>query len=461
MTSPSSGRWMGAIRFNISSCHIMPVKSPPFFKLISICVWIIAVTIMPLKTRADWRAQADARIEKHRKSDYVVTIQHPNGQPVVNQPVIIRQTRNAFHFGTSVHFSRDMAWPDERRYQEFIVEHFNTVVCEDVMKWYAIERRHGVRDYSEADRILQFAVQHNLALRGHCLFWDKPKYVQPWVARLEPEALRETLERHLTETVSRYRGQLIAWDVNNEMLDGTFYKDRLGDDIRVWMFKQAHKLDPGVPLYINEYAILGNEEKTDRYMALIRHLRKQGAPVGGIGIQEHACQRFRLPGREQTGHIGPAYDESINKPLSPEDMMRTLDRLAVFKLPIHLTEITSMTADPHWRADTLETLFRLGFSHPQVEAILLWGFWARRHWRGHNAALVEVNWEINEAGKRLRHLLLTEWRTNLTAVADRNGRITFRGFHGDYEFETRAGNCATATLDAERRKVVVRVRTDS
>lgn len=383
-------------------------------------------------TVADWRAEADARIETCRKSNYVVTLKDANGRPLRNAAVAVNQTRSAFHFGVCVSLGRSPEALYERRYREFVVEHFNTIVSENAMKWYTVEAHRDRVSFRDADAEMAFAVENNLAMRGHCLFWSKQKFVQPWLQTLTPSELRQQMDDHLAAIVPRYRGRLIAWDVNNEMLDGSFYRDKLGDDVRAWMFRRARELDPEVPLYVNEYGILGSPEKTARYIELIRSLQQQGAPVSGIGIQEHACQRFDVPNRGARLEGGPDRAEVTHAGLTPEAMMASLDELAKLKLPIHLTEISVNTRDTRWRADSLEILYRLGYSHPQVECILLWGFWAKRHWLGADSALVDANWELTEAGKRLRHLLLTEWRTRVEGTTDDRGRLKFRGFHGDY-----------------------------
>jgi GH35 family endo-1,4-beta-xylanase len=157
---------------------------------------------------------------------------------------------------------------------------------------------------------------------------------------------------------------------------------------------------------------------------MIRQLQAQGAPIGGIGVQEHGSQHFLPPagGEAQGGYR-----------LEPSQVLRRLDRLAELGLPIHLTEISARTADLEGRAEALETMFRVGFSHPQVEAILLWGFWERRHWMGPEAALVDAEWNLLPAGQRISRLLRQEWRTNMTARTDAAGVLTFRGFYGDYE----------------------------
>ena len=84
-------------------------------------------------------------------------------------------------------------------------------------------------------------------------------------------------------------------------------------------------------------------------------------------------------------------------------------------------------------------LFRLGFSHEAVEAIMLWGFGATTHWMGPDAALMNADGTLTAAGSRISHLLREEWTTRGNAVTGADGRVAFRGFYGSYEVDVSAG----------------------
>jgi hypothetical protein len=114
-------------------------------------------------------------------------------------------------------------------------------------------------------------------------------------------------------------------------------------------------------------------------------------------------------------------------------MVRRLDRLAALGLPLHLTEVSFCTLDQQQRADALEIFYRIAYSHPAVEVVMLWGFWEKRHFLKDRAALVDANWKNTPAGDRLDQLLLRDWRTTLTGTTDANGTLRFRGFHGTYD----------------------------
>lgn len=376
-----------------------------------------------------WRAEADARIERIRKGDFVVTVADANGRAIPGAAVEVRQVDSTFHFGTCITGNPLKETPVERSYFGYVDRMFNTVVDENSMKWYATEKTPGQITYDMADLKLQWAEANGLAMRGHCLFWCRRKFVQDWVEQLPADQLKRKMAERLERIVPRYRGRLIAWDVNNEMLDGSFFVDQLGPDIRAWMFRRTAELDPCTPLFTNEFGILGSVDKRDRYIELIKDLVARGAAVGGIGIQEHACERFVLTGESEDD----GRPERKNRhSLTPEECWRDLDALGELGLPIHLTEISSKTADPHRRADTLETLLRVGFAHESVEAILLWGFWAHRHWLGADAALLDKDFSELPASERIARLIHEEWRTDTRGRTDEAGRLAFRGFYGTY-----------------------------
>jgi len=389
-----------------------------------------------------WRSEADSRIERLRKGDLVVEVRGHDGALVKDARVQYRLKRHEFLFGTAIAYSPFAdTGEDGRNYRQFILDHFNALVCENEMKWYATEVEGEGVDYAPADALLAFAQENGMAMRGHCLFWDKLQFVQPWLAALGRSELRAAIERRLTDIVTRYAGRLISWDVNNEILDGGFYGQRMGPDGTAWMFREAARLDPKTPLFVNEYAIFGESEKTERYLDLIRDLRARGAQVGGIGVQLHDSDRLVVDGKMTLAPAGRP-EWMVSTPITAESFIATLDRLhGETGLPIQLTEISAMLPDATRRGDILEMIFRLGFSHEAVHAILLWGFGEKTHFLGPDAALVNANGALNAAGIRISHLLREEWTTRGDGMTGTDGRLAFRGFYGKYEVVVRAPGC--------------------
>jgi GH35 family endo-1,4-beta-xylanase len=351
----------------------------------------------------DWKAQANARIEQIRKRDVRLLVVDPAGIPLPGTSVAVKQRRSLFAFGSAI--NGNIGNPT---YAAFFRTNFEWAVMENESKWYSNEPSRSNVTYTAADSITNFCYTNGITMRGHTLFWAVPQFVQSWVTNLSDADLRIHLTNRLNSAVNHFKNTFVHWDVNNEMLHGNYFGDRLGNWVNPWMFQHARSLDAKVKLFVNDYNVVAGNE-TDAYKAQILALIASNAPVGGIGAQ---------------GHFGA----TIN-PLLTE---ARIDSLAELGLPIWITEYDSLNADAVVRADNLEMLYRIAFSKPAVEGVLMWGFWAGSHWRGSNATIVDLNWTINAAGQRYQ-ALRNEWTTVTNGFTGAGGVYDFRGFHGDYD----------------------------
>ena len=362
----------------------------------------------------DWKPAANARIEQFRKRDVRVQITDSNGLAVAGAAIQVRQTKHQFAFGTAI--NGNVSNP---QYAGFVKTNFEWAVMENESKWYANEPSRSNVTYTAADTLTNFCYTNGIKLRGHCLFWAVDSTVQSWVTNLADADLRTHLTNRLNSAVNHFKGTFGAWDVNNEMLHGNYYGNRLGNGINSWMFQYARLLNTNLQLFVNDYNVVSGGE-TDAYKLQIQNLIASNAVVGGIGCQ---------------GHFGSTIDPTLTE--------QRLDNLAQLNIPIWITEYDSLNADENVRADNLETLYRMAFSKPAVDGILMWGFWAGSHWRGSNAAIVNLDWTVNAAGLRYQSLL-AQWTTTTNGTADAAGGFYFRGFHGDYDLTiTPPGGVAT------------------
>jgi endo-1,4-beta-xylanase len=351
----------------------------------------------------DWRTQANARIEQVRRRDVRLQIVDTEGRPTPGVGITVRQTRHQFAFGSAI--NQRISNPT---YAAFFRTNFQWAVMENESKWYANEPTRSNVTYTAANAITNYCFTNGITLRGHTLFWAVPENVQSWVTNLSDAHLRIHLTNRLNSAVNHFKGTFVHWDVNNELLHGDYFGDRLGDWVNPWMFQHAHALDPQARLFANDYNVVAGSE-TEAYKAQIRALIAANAPIHGIGAQ---------------GHFGAAVN-----PLLTELRLTSLAELG---LPLWITEYDSLHEDEYLRADNLEALYRVAFSLPAVEGVLMWGFWAGSHWRGSNAAIVNLDWTLNEAGRRYQSLL-AEWTTTTNGVTDAEGGFQFRGFHGSYD----------------------------
>ena len=362
----------------------------------------------------DWKPAANARIEQIRKRDVRVQITDSNGFAVAGAAIQVRQTKHQFAFGTAI--NGNVSNP---QYAAFVKTNFEWAVMENESKWYANEPSRSNVTYTAADTLTNFCYTNGIKMRGHCLFWAVDGNVQSWVTNLSNADLRTHLTNRLNSAVNHFKGTFGAWDVNNEMLHGNYYGNRLGNGINSWMFQYARSLNTNLQLFVNDYNVVSGGE-TDAYKLQIQNLIASNAVVGGIGCQ---------------GHFGSTVDPTLTE--------QRLDNLAQLNIPIWITEYDSLNTNENVRADNLETLYRMAFSKPAVDGIMMWGFWAGSHWRGSNATIVNLDWTVNAAGMRYK-ALLAEWTTTTNGTADAGGSYNFRGFHGDYDVTiTPPGGVAT------------------
>lgn len=351
----------------------------------------------------DWKAAANARIEQVRKRDVELLIVDVAGNPLPGTSVAIQQTKHRFAFGSAI--NGNISNPS---YAAFFRTSFEWAVMENESKWYANEPSPGNVTYAVADSITNFCYTNDITLRGHCIFWAVDQHVQDWVKALNDADLRGAVTNRLESVVQHFKETFVHWDVNNEMLHGDYFQDRLGGWVRPWMFAHARSIDPDVQLFVNDYNVVTGGD-TDAYKQQILDLMASNVPVNAIGVQ---------------GHFGSTVDPVLTE--------ARIDSLAELDLPIWITEYDSANADESVRADNLEALYRTAFSKPSVEGVLMWGFWAGSHWRGTNAAIVNLDWTLNEAGQRYQSLL-DEWTTTTNGPSDSGGAFRLRGFHGRYD----------------------------
>ena len=351
----------------------------------------------------DWKAEADARIEQIRKRDVQLLIVDAAGNPVPGTTVVVKQTRHRFAFGSAI--NNNISNPN---YAAFFRTNFEWAVMENESKWYYNEPTRSNVTYTVANNITNFCHTNGITMRGHTLFWAVDQYVQTWVTNLSNANLLIHLTNRINSAVGNFKGTFQHWDVNNEMLHGNYYGNRLGNWINPWMFVHARTQDANVKLFVNDYNVVAGNE-TDAYKQQILALIASNAPVGGIGAQ---------------GHFGAT--------VNPQLTETRLDSLAELGLPIWITEYDSVNSNETIRADNLETLYRIAFSKQAVDGVLMWGFWAGSHWLGSNAAIVNLNWTLNAAGTRYQSLL-AEWTTITNGTSRAGGAFDFRGFHGSYD----------------------------
>jgi len=359
-------------------------------------------------------------IAKLRKGELIV-----KAKP--GDKVVIEQLKHEFWFGCAITngiASDRMPEEDKKQYKEKFLENFNSAVTENAVKWIDMERKQGEVNYSNVDAILKWTEENNIPLRGHNIFWGIPNRVQPWLKEMNDEDLTKALKNRAETLASHYKGRFAEYDLNNEMVHGNYYEERLGPEITKKMAEWVHNGDPDAKLFLNDYDILtGN--KLPEYMAQIRTLLKQGVPIAGIGVQ---------------GHL---HAESFDR----EQLKNALDSLSKFNLPIRITEFnlpgqrskflkdTKLEMTPQeeeQKAKDIVDYYRICFAHPQVEGMIMWGFWAGANWIP-ASSLYRRDWTPTPAAAAYKNLIFNEWWTKASGTADKKGNYSTSAFYGKYK----------------------------
>lgn len=189
---------------------------------------------------------------------------------------------------------------EDPAYRKAVLEYCKVVVSEGSLKWGDLRPDRHTFTFEQADRLMAFAEEHGLEMRGHTLAWYGA--MPDWTNEIaSPEEARLELTTHIRSVVGRYKGRIKSWDVVNEPLSDfpkpgdlireSIWQKHLGADYIELALRTAHEADPDVQLVINDYDI---EQATDRGRArrkalldLLRDLIDRGVPLHALGIQGH------------------------------------------------------------------------------------------------------------------------------------------------------------------------------
>ncbi len=181
---------------------------------------------------------------------------------------------------------------------DLIANHYNSLTAENEMKFVSLHPAENTYTFDEADKIAAFARKNGMKLRGHTLVWHNQ--TSDWLFQetdggpVSRDKLLARLKSHIDTVVKRYKDDIYAWDVVNEViadegsepLRSSKWLDIAGPSFVAKAFEFAHEADPKALLFYNDY----NEShplKRDKIYSLVKSLLDQSVPVHGIGLQAH------------------------------------------------------------------------------------------------------------------------------------------------------------------------------
>jgi endo-1,4-beta-xylanase len=333
----------------------------------------------------------------------------PAPNPVPTGAPLRALARGRIHLGTAVAVE---PLRDDPAYRARLAEQYDILVAENAMKFDQVEPSRGQFEFRQADALVDFAVAHEMVVRGHCLLWHNQSrwLFRPTrraggfdaqyelVAGVDRADLPAILAHHVTTVVGHFKGRVAYWDVVNEAIadelprglpveralrgDG-WSRAYPGKTPLQWIedaFRLAHEADPDAKLFYNEYGSEGLHGwgfKSDYTYALVKRLLADGVPIHGVGLQMHL---------DATGY-----------PLD-DHLAEELARFTALGLEVHVTEadirlhLPPSAAALERQRDLYKQLLQAALANPRVTAFLTWGLddghsWVPQFYPGQGAAL--------------------------------------------------------------------------
>jgi endo-1,4-beta-xylanase len=204
--------------------------------------------------------------------------------------------KDAFLIGTAV--TPAITSGADKASQDIVVQHFNSITVENVMKAALINPEPGVFNFGPADEFVAFGQKNNMFIVGHTLVWHNQ--CPAWFftnAAGKPNTKEEQIERlrdHIKTVAGRYAGKVHAWDVVNEVIDNdgsyrpTTWVNAFGngDTLVKYAFKFAAEFAPNTELYYNDFNAW-RPAKRDGIVRLVKMLQSEGIRIDGVGMQGH------------------------------------------------------------------------------------------------------------------------------------------------------------------------------
>ncbi|HEY5113193.1 MAG TPA: endo-1,4-beta-xylanase [Coriobacteriia bacterium] len=183
--------------------------------------------------------------------------------------------------------------------QRIVIQEFNSISPENVLKPESVNPRPGVYTWGPADAFVAFGEAHHMFIHGHTLLWHNQTpawFFQDSAGKPNtPAAQIERLRSHIEAVAGRYKNRIHSWDVVNEVIDndGSYRKTNWinavgnGDSLVSAAFRfAAQYAGPGVELYYNDFNTW-RPAKRDGIVRLVRMLKEQGIRIDGVGMQGH------------------------------------------------------------------------------------------------------------------------------------------------------------------------------
>ncbi|GAA4077809.1 endo-1,4-beta-xylanase [Amphibacillus indicireducens] len=290
--------------------------------------------------------------------------------------------------------------------QELLKKHFNSITAENEMKPMHMQPEQGNFTFDVADKMLQFAEDNGMELRGHTLVWHNQ--MPKWFFEDENgndvsrDELLRRMKAHIDAVVTRYKGRIHAWDVVNEAVEDrgeqvyrqSKWIDIIGEDFIDYAFKYAHEADPDALLFYNDYNE-SHPNKREKIYQLVKGLLDRGVPIHGVGLQAH--WNLYDPSYENIEAAIKRYSE-----LGLQLHVTEMD-VSVFEFGDERTDVKEPTKEMlHLQAERYERFFDLFTKYQEhLTSVTFWGISDAYTWLNDFPVKGRKNWPfvLDEKGE--------------------------------------------------------------
>ena len=261
-------------------------------------------------------------------------------------------------------------------YYEILQREFNMVVAENEMKFDTIRPSRDQYNFTAGDRLVDYAEEHGMAVRGHALIWHNqtPGWLENgnWTR----EELLDIMEDHIHTVMNHYKGRIIHWDVVNEAISDnngamrthdSIWRRVIGEDYIDYAFQFAREADPDAVLFYNDYNIsdMGGV-KADACYNLVKGMIERGVPIDAVGFQGHYINNMHS-----------TYIDNID---------RNVKRYADLGVEVAFTEVDirmnqyASDYDFQVQASNFGDVASIAVNNPNVNTFVIWGFTDKYSW---------------------------------------------------------------------------------
>lgn len=393
-------------------------------------------------------------IKHNRMGEFELWFEDAEGNTIKNVTVEIEQATHDFYFGANGFMVNGFEDPKENElFEKYFTRLFNFVTIP--FYWPELEPEPGKLRFDKnseyiyrrpaPDVVLEFCKKNNITPKGHTFVWDNPRWSLPEWLPQDEKIMEQKISKRIEQITERYGHDIQIWDVANEVTDRHPHIV-MPKDFTYKAFKESERLLPySNVLTLNFTTGIWHRSNKREYNAdylLIQNMLLRNAKVDAIGMQYHNFNE---------SEYWKILDGDV---FSPKSLFQTLDLYSDFNLPIHVTEITVAALSdkgPEYQAIMTENLYKLWFSHPNVEAIIWWNLVdetaapgrvkpdgtvvpGEDKWKG---GLLNRNFTEKPAFKKLDKLINEDWHTSLNS-STKIGYVQYKGFYGNYNLKIKA-----------------------